>query len=126
MKNALLNDIGLAVLRIGGSALLLTHGFPKFQKLVGGGEIELGDPIGLGPGPSLFLAVLGEFICPILIIIGFKTRWVAIVPAITMAVASFKVHAEDPFGTKEKALLFLLIFVTIILLGPGRYSIDKK
>ena len=126
MKNALLNDIGLALLRIGGSALLLTHGFPKFQKLIGGGEIEFGDPIGLGPGPSLFLAVLGEFICPILIIIGFKTRWVAIVPAITMAVAAFKVHVDDPFGTKEKAFLFLLIFISIILLGPGKYSIDKK
>lgn len=126
MKNALLKDIGLALLRIGASAMLLTHGFPKFQKLIGGGEIEFGDPIGIGPVPSLFLAVLGEFICPLLIILGFKTRWAAIPPAITMAVAGFIVHSSDPFGKKEKALLFLLVFVVIVLLGPGKYSIDKK
>ncbi|MFH6603975.1 DoxX family protein [Maribacter algicola] len=126
MKNTLLKDIGLALLRVGASAMLLTHGIPKFQKLVGGGEIEFGDPIGIGPAPSLFLAVLGEFICPILIIIGFKTRWAAIPSAITMATAAFIVHKADPFGTKEKALLFLLMFIVILLLGPGRYSIDKK
>ncbi len=126
MKNTLLKDIGLALLRVGASAMLLTHGIPKFQKLIGGGKIEFGDPIGIGPVPSLFLAVLGEFVCPILIIIGFKTRWAAIPSAITMATAAFIVHKADPFGTKEKAFLFLLMFIVIILLGPGRYSMDKK
>jgi len=106
MKNNLQTNIGLALLRIAPSAMLLTHGIPKFQKLIGG-NLEFGDPIGLGPAPSLFLAVLGEFICPILIIIGFKTRWMAVPPAITMLVAAFIVHSADPFGTKEKALLFL-------------------
>jgi len=126
MKNTLLKDIGLALLRIGASAMLLTHGIPKFQKLIGGGEIEFGDPIGIGPVPSLFLAVVGEFICPLLIIIGYKTRWASIPSAITMAVAVFIVHDSDPFGKKEKALLFLLIFIVIMFLGPGRYSLDKK
>lgn len=126
MKNTLLKDIGFALLRIGGSAMLLTHGIPKFQKLIGGGEIEFGDPLGIGPVPSLFLAVLGEFVCPLLVILGYKTRWAAVVSAMTMATAAFIVHKADPFGTKEKALLFLLIFIVIILVGPGRYSIDKK
>lgn len=125
MKNNLQTNIGLALLRIVPSAMLLTHGLPKFQKLISG-NIEFGDPIGLGPAPSLFLAVLGEFVCPILIIIGFKTRWMAVPPAITMLVAGFIVHSADPFGTKEKALMFLAIFVVIILLGPGKFSIDKK
>lgn len=126
MRNNLLKDIGLAFLRIAPSILLLTHGIPKFQKLIGGGEIEFGDPIGIGPIPSLFLAVIGEALCPILLILGFKTRWVAIPPAVTMAVAAFIVHANDPFNVKEKALLFLAFFIAIILLGPGKYSIDRK
>ncbi len=125
MNNSLLKDIGLALLRILPSIMLLTHGIPKFQKLISG-NFEFGDPIGIGATPSLFLAVIGEFVCPILLIIGFKTRWAAIPAAITMAVAGFIVHAEDPFGTKEKAFLFLAFFVVIALLGPGKFSIDKK
>ena len=125
MKNSLRNNIGLAFLRISASALMLTHGLPKFQKLLSG-DLEFGDPLGLGGAPSLFLAIIGEFICPILVIIGFKTRWAAVPTSITMAVATFIVHGADPFGVKEKALLFLILFVTIILLGPGKYSIDKK
>jgi putative oxidoreductase len=125
MKNSLQYNIGLAFLRISASAMILTHGYPKFQKLLSG-DFEFGDPIGLGPTPSLFLAIIGEFICPILVIIGFKTRWAAIPTVITMAVAAFIVHAQDPFGTKEKALLFLSMFLVIVLLGPGKYSIDKK
>ena len=125
MKNNLQTHIGLAFLRIVPSIMLITHGLPKFQKLISG-DFEFGDPIGIGATPSLFLAVIGEFICPILIIIGFKTRWMAVPPAITMLVAGFIVHSADPFGTKEKAFLFLAFFTAIILLGPGKYSIDKK
>lgn len=125
MKNSLQNNIGLALLRIGASGLMLTHGIPKFQKLISG-NLEFGDPIGIGSTPSLFLAIIGEFICPILVIVGFKTRWSSIPTIITMAVAAFIVHGGDPFKDKEKALLYLILFVVIALLGPGKYSIDKK
>jgi putative oxidoreductase len=43
-----------------------------------------------------------------------------------MAVASFIAHGADDFGTKEKALLYLVSFVTIILVGPGKFSVDRK
>jgi putative oxidoreductase len=125
MKNSLQNHLGLAFLRISASALMLSHGIPKLQNLLSG-NLEFGDPLGIGGSPSLFLAIIGEFVCPILIIVGYKTRWAAVPTAITMAVAAFIVHGADPFQTKEKALLFLICFVTIILLGPGKYSIDKK
>lgn len=125
MQNKLLKDFGLALLRIAPSAMLLTHGIPKFQKIING-NLEFGDPLGIGAAPSLFLAVIGEVICPILIIIGFKARWMAVPPAITMAVAGFIHHAADDFGTKEKAFLYLVFFIVIILLGPGRYSMDRK
>lgn len=126
MKHSLQNDIGLAILRLGGSGLLLTHGIPKLQRLFGEGPIEFADPIGIGPAPTLFLAVFAEFLCAVLVLIGFKTRWAAAPIVVTMFVAALIQHAGDPIGAKEKSLLFLVIFLAIMLLGPGSYSVDKK
>ena len=125
MVTSLRNHIGLALLRVAASAMMLSHGIPKFQKLLAG-DFKFADPLGIGETPSLFLTVIGEFVCPILIIIGFKTRWAAIPTVITMIVAAFIVHAEDPFATKEHALMYALFFLCIALLGPGKYSIDTK
>jgi len=119
-------NFGLAILRIGAASLMLTHGVPKFLKLIGGGEIEFGDPIGIGPTATLILAVIGEFICPILILVGFKTRLATIPTILVMLAAAFIVHAQDPFGKKEKALLFLVMFVAVLIMGPGKFSLDKK
>ncbi|SNZ00077.1 DoxX family protein [Flagellimonas pacifica] len=125
MKNNTLIHLGLALLRIIPSAFMLTHGLHKFQKLIGG-NTEFPNPLGIGQAPSLFLAVIGEFLCPILIIIGFKTRLAAIPTAITMLVAALLFHGADPFGKKELPLLYATIFIVIFLLGPGKYSVDKK
>lgn len=125
MQNNLTKDIGLALLRVVPSALMLSHGIPKFQKLIAG-NLDFPDPLGIGAAPSLFLVVIAEVICPILVIIGFKTRFAAIPTVIAMAVAAFIVHGSDPLGKKELALLYLVIFSAIILLGPGKYSVDKR
>ncbi|MEJ2583467.1 MAG: DoxX family protein [Robiginitalea sp.] len=126
MKSSLQNNLGLAILRIGGAGLLLTHGVPKLQRLFGEGPIEFADPLGIGPSPTLFLAVFAEFLCAFLVLIGFKTRWATIPVILTMLIAALIQHAGDPFGSKEKSLLFLVVFVTILFLGPGAYSVDKK
>ena len=125
MKNSLLASIGLAALRIGASAMMLTHGFPKFQKLISG-DFQFANPIGIGESPSLFLTVIGEFIAPIMIIVGYKTRIAAIPTILTMLVAAFIVHRADAFGQKELALLYALVFTAVFLLGPGKYSLDKR
>lgn len=126
MNSSLQTQIGLAILRIGGAGLMLTHGVPKLQRLFGEDPIEFGDPIGIGASPTFFLAVFAEFLCAVFVLIGFKTRWASIPIIITMLIAAFVQHAADPFGSKEKALLYSLIFIAIFLLGPGTYSVDKK
>jgi len=42
-----------------------------------------------------------------------------------MAVAAFVVHAGDPFSKMEMSLLYLLLFITLFIFGPGKYAIDK-
>ena len=41
-----------------------------------------------------------------------------------MIVAGFIVHAPDAFSDKEISLLYLAIYLIILVLGGGRYSID--
>ncbi|MRH99587.1 DoxX family membrane protein [Kriegella sp. EG-1] len=118
-------DIGLGILRIGSSVLMLTHGIPKLSKLLSG-DFEFGDPIGIGVPASLFLAVIAEFLCPVFVLIGYKTRLATIPIIITMLVAIFFVHLSDPFGVMEKAILYLLLFTVILIMGAGKYSIDRK
>ena len=125
MKNPTLNNIGLLLLRLGFGGIMLTHGIPKLLMLISG-DFNFGDPIGIGAPASLVLAVMAEVVFPILVIIGFKTRLAAIPVILTMIIAGFIVHANDPLGVKEKAFLFLIGFLSIALLGPGKYSIDKE
>jgi putative oxidoreductase len=104
---------------------MLTHGIPKLLQVLEG-DFSFGDPIGLGATVSKLLAIVGEVVAPLLIIIGYKTRLAAIPSIITMFVAAFVVHANDAFSSKEKALLFGFAFLVIALVGAGRYSVDKK
>jgi len=120
-----LTDLALAILRIGASAMLLTHGIPKIERLFAE-TIEFPDPLGVGAATSLTLAIIGEVIAPIFVLIGFRTKLACIPPIITMFVALLIIHLNDPIKTKEKAIMFLLIFIVIFLAGPGKYSIDKK
>lgn len=105
---------------------MLTHGLPKLSRLTSEEEIKFADPFGFGPFMSLVLVVFAEVVCSILIILGLATRLASIPPIITMFVAAFHAHGNDPFGTKEKPLLFLLIFIVLLVFGSGKYSIDHK
>lgn len=118
-------DVGLLALRVvAGAFMIYGHGWGKMMRLFGGEEISFADPFGLGPVASLSLAVFAEVVCALLLILGLFNRWANIPLIITMAVAAFIQHGDDPFSRKEKALLFLIIFVTLLLTGPGKYSLD--
>ncbi|MFV0564778.1 MAG: DoxX family protein [Flavobacteriaceae bacterium] len=118
-------NLGLLILRLGFSGMMLTHGIPKISSLFES-PIKFADPIGVGETTSLILALIGEVVAPVLVLIGFKTKWATIPVIITMAVDAFVVHANDPIGVKEKALLYLIGFVAIFFAGPGKYSVDGK
>lgn len=115
----------LLIFRITVGIFMLTHGFPKLLKLLSGDEIQFLDPYGLGLVTSFALATFAEFLCSILVILGLGTRLAVIPLMITMATAVIFAHAEDPFSTKEKPLLFFLIFALLFVFGSGHYSLDR-
>lgn len=118
-------DLGILILRVSFSLLMLTHGVPKISMLFND-PIKFADPIGLGETMSLILTLIGEVVSPILIIIGYQTRWAAIPAAITMLVAALVIHLHDPLDKKEMALLYLIAFIVLIFTGAGKYSIDGR
>ena len=121
--NAALLNLWLLVLRISVGATMLSHGWPKLMKLLAG-NYQFADPIGLGLGLSLGLTVFAEAICSILIILGFGTRLATIPLIVTMIVATLISHASDPFAKKELAVIYLLIYITLAIIGAGTFSID--
>ncbi len=118
-------DFGLLFLRLSvGLLMAFGHGWGKIERLFADGEITFADPIGIGVIPSLVLAGGAEFFAALAVALGICTRWMAVPVAITMLVAAFIVHADDPFQKKEFALLFFFPFLTLMFTGPGRFSFD--
>ena len=119
-------DISLLILRLAfGVFMILNHAWRKLDKLLAGPPIKFADPFGLGAELSLQLAVLGEVVCAALLVLGLFTRIAAVPALITMLVAAFIIHGGDPLGDKEHALLFGVVYLVVMILGPGRYSIDS-
>lgn len=121
-----MNNIALLLLRIVfAGSMLYGHGLSKFYRLIEG-DLSFANPIGIGEAPTLILAVFSEFLAPLFILVGYKTKIFSFFPAATMFVAAFIIHLSDPFARKEKAILFLIGFIVIMMMGPGKYSIDRK
>lgn len=115
----------LLVARVAIAAFMLVHGYQKLLSLTAGGEIQFGDPIGVGPVASLVLAVFAEFVCSILLLLGLATRLATIPLIVTMLVAVFVIHGADGFDKKELGLHYLLVYVFLLVAGAGKYSIDN-
>ncbi|MDE5424208.1 DoxX family protein [Ancylomarina sp. DW003] len=122
--NENLLDLLSLVLRVSIAAFMLTHGLGKFNLLFSGNEIQFPDPFGMGATFSLILAVFAEVVCSILIGLGLLTRLASIPLIITMLVASFMIHGTDPFAKKEFALLYLLVYLVVFVIGSRKYSLD--
>jgi putative oxidoreductase len=117
-------NISLFILRVcAGLLMLISHGYvklttfntlsPKFVNL-----------FGMGSTISLGLSTFAEFFCSLFVVLGLFTRLACIPLLINMAVAITVVHKSDVLQTAEKASLFFLIFLTILILGPGKISVD--
>ncbi len=113
------------LLRVGlGSLMLVNHGLGKLMTY-GEKSAKFADPFGLTPEVSLALVVFAEFFCAAFLIVGLFTR-IAVIPLIiAMLVALFYAHDGQIFGDGEMAGVYLTGFIAILLLGPGKASLDR-
>lgn len=69
------------------------------------------------------ISVYAQFICGILFIVGWKTKWAAITMIINFIIAIGLVHLFDPYPNKFPAIMMLCGAVFILLNGNGHYSL---
>jgi len=119
-------DIALLLLRLwlGGSMLAL-HGWGKLANY-SSLHASFPDPLGVGSTLSLILALVGEVLCPILLVLGFVTRLAALGAATTMAVAWYFIHHAALMGPQSGELAFIYLggYAALVFSGAGRYSLD--
>lgn len=120
-------SIALLLLRVvSGLGIMVNHGLKKslnFETMAAKG---FPDPFHIGAKSSLGLTIFAEVFCSALLISGLLARLASIPLIIAMIVALFIAHGSQFFGVGEMAGIYLSIFVTLFLTGPGKYSLDKK
>lgn len=124
-------DLGKLVLRLAMGILILLHGIAKLK---GGlaGIVGMVEAHGL-PGFIGYGVLAGEVLAPILLIVGFHARIGGLLIAVNMLVAFALAHLgqfgqlnEQGGWALELQGMYLATAVTIALLGPGAYSVNRK
>lgn len=114
----------MLILRLGAGLLMINHGY---DKLIHYGTMhnEFINFMGIGKSLSLALVIFAEFFCSMFLILGLFTRLATIPLIITMCVALFQAHNAEVFGKGEMPALYLVVYVVLLLIGPGRVSVDS-
>lgn len=119
-------DIASLVLRlVAAFSIAFAHGWPKVGMLLGDDPVRFINPFGIGMAATLTIVMFAEFICAVFVALGLFTRLTLIPLLINMTYLVFIHHISDGFRSQELPLLFLSIWVAIMLLGPGKYSLDS-
>jgi len=124
-------NLGIFIWRFNMGALMLMHGI---YKLFNGLSYIEGLFANLKLPEILAYGVyLGEVVAPILLLIGFRTRFAAIVFALTMVVAILMSHMHQlaSLGKSgawaiELNALFLLGALGLVFTGGGKYAISSE
>jgi putative oxidoreductase len=123
-------NLGLLVLRASvGLYMAFGHGLGK---ITGGPEqwAQLGGVMegifGFVVAPMAwgFLAAAAEFVGALFVTVGLLTRPAALVLVLNMTVAALAHITGVIEGSPESALIYGFVFLSLVLVGPGAYSVD--
>lgn len=124
-------DLGLLVVRVGLGLSFVAHGWPK---LVGGPETwerfgRAMKSLGVTFAPTFWglCAALAETFGGVLLVLGLATRPASALLAFTMLVALLShLDAGHDFIESSHSLEALVVFVGLVLTGPGRFALDAR
>jgi len=131
MNQAAQQDLGKLILRVVLGALILLHGIAKLR--FGLDPIEgMLQSHGL-PHFLAYGALVGEVLAPLLLILGWYGRIGAALIAVNMLFAFVLAHTgqlgqlnEQGGWALELQGMFLASSLALLLLGPGKYSVNQR
>src|SRR5690606_19887983 len=114
-----------------GLSFIFLHGYPKLAggpemwAAVGGAMANIG--IDFYPAFWGFMAGFAEAVGGLLLLMGMLFRPANIFLALTMLVAGLN-HLASGYGLAGSSQPFelMFVFIALIFIGPGKYSVDKK
>ena len=115
-------SVFILFLRIFFGVLFFVHGLDKmmnFSEL----SYTYPDVLGFGSYTTLMVAIFTEFCCSLFLIAGLLVRIMVIPMIVAMAVAFFDIH-DAILSQGELSLIYLVVFVILYFVGPGKYSLD--
>lgn len=125
-------NIGILLMRVGLGFMMVMHGYPKLfggpekWERIGGAMSTLG--IDFAPVFWGFMASAAEGIGGLFLILGFFFRPTCALLIITMVVAALRhiIGENEGFMGGSSAIELGIAFLGLFIIGPGKYSIDKK
>jgi len=126
-------DLGLLLLRLVAGLSFAAHGTQKLFGWFGGhglaGTGGFLEQLGFHPGKrAALMAGLAETVGGLLLMLGAVTPLAAVLIVSVMLVATVAVHWTKGYfahsGGYELPLLYMVTALTVVLMGPGRFSID--
>lgn len=122
-------NFAMLLFRLVIGAMMIKIGYNKlihFNDMLTG-DMAFKSMIGIGAKTELALLVFAEFFCSAFLILGLFTRLATIPLIVAMGVAFFVAHHAEVFtkeGGLQPALVYLCGYIVLLLLGPGKISVD--
>ena len=117
-------SFALFLLRLALGGLMIPHGYSKLITFASKSS-TFADPFHIGNSTSMALVIFAEFFCGVFVLLGLFTRLACIPLIVAMGVALFHAHKGDFFGQGEKAALYLMGYLALLIAGPGKASLDR-
>jgi len=115
----------LLLFRVAASAeLIAAHGLKKIG--VGVAEAEtVPNPLHLPEAFNQAFATAANLVFPLFVILGLLTR-LATLPVLAVTLTGFLVvHLHDPILIRDTPYIYSVVFLLILAMGPGKYSLDN-
>lgn len=122
-------EVGALLSRLALGVMFLSHGLLKWVVFTLPGTAEFFGSLGF-PEWTAYIVVPAEVLAGIALIIGYRTRWVALA-SLPILIGTIVAHSGNgwlftsPNGGWEYPVLLTVMAVAVYLLGPGRWAVKE-